>query len=152
MAVAVKSTEELTKQKKPLTRQRRVVVTGTSVFPAIEVMETLDKAKCVVLIGSRMGGMKGWMVPNYSTSTACATSTFCTLNSANHIIKAKALTQDLMLCGGLDSVMIPLGMGGFVACRALSQRNNDPTKASRPWDSVMRPITVLDSFILLFPL
>ncbi|KAM2063367.1 hypothetical protein ACFX16_026915 [Malus domestica] len=92
MAVAVKSTEELTKQKKPLTRQRRVVVTGTSVFPAIEVMETLDKAKCMVLIGSRMGGMKGWMVPNYSTSTACATSTFCTLNSANHIIKAKAVS------------------------------------------------------------
>ncbi|KAM1047356.1 hypothetical protein ACFX13_027308 [Malus domestica] len=69
MAVAVKSTEELT-------RQRRVVVTGTSVvtllghdsdvfynnllegFPAIEVMETLDKAKCVVFIGSTMGGMK----------------------------------------------------------------------------------------------
>ncbi|XP_028945167.1 3-oxoacyl-[acyl-carrier-protein] synthase II, chloroplastic-like [Malus domestica] len=68
-------------------------------FPAVEVMETLDKAKCVVFIGSTMGGMKGWMVPNYSTSTACATSSFCTLNSANHIIKAKA---DLMLCGGSD--------------------------------------------------
>ncbi|KAB2633935.1 3-oxoacyl-[acyl-carrier-protein] synthase II [Pyrus ussuriensis x Pyrus communis] len=48
----------------------------------------------------------GWMVPNYSTSTACAKSTFCTLNSANHIIQANA---DLMLRGGSDSVMIPLG-------------------------------------------
>ncbi|TQD94763.1 hypothetical protein C1H46_019617 [Malus baccata] len=78
----------------------------------------------------------GWMVPNYSTSTACATSSFSTLNSANHIIKANA---GLMLCGGLDSVMIPLGgLGGFVACRTLSQRNNDPTKASRPWDGAIR--------------
>ncbi|KAM1155910.1 hypothetical protein ACFX1X_026992 [Malus domestica] len=84
-------------------------------------------------MGSAMLAMDlGWMVPNYSTSTACATSSFCTLNSANHIIKANA---DLMLCDGSDSVMIPLGLGGFVACRALSQRNNDPTKASRPWDS-----------------
>lgn len=33
------------------------------------------------------------------------------------------------------------GLGGFVACRALSQRNNDPTKASRPWDIVILPIT-----------
>ncbi|XP_050131464.1 uncharacterized protein LOC126607777 isoform X2 [Malus sylvestris] len=49
-------------------------------FPAIEVMETLDKAKCVVFIGSTMGGMKGWMV-----------------------------AMDLLLCGGSDSVMIPLG-------------------------------------------
>lgn len=70
-----------------------------------------------------------------------------------------------MLCGGSDAVIIPIGansfsyitlfplflkfklreilslctnagLGGFVACRALSQRNNDPTKASRPWDTV----------------
>ncbi|KAL0801855.1 hypothetical protein Bca101_057031 [Brassica carinata] len=134
-----------------------------------EVMAEFDKAKCGVLIGSAMGGMKvfqdaieamkisykkmnpfcvpfattnmgsamlaldlGWMGPNYSISTACATSNFCILNSANHIIKGEA---DVMLCGGSDSVIIPIGLGGFVACRALSQRNNDPTKASRPWDS-----------------
>ncbi|KAF8111441.1 hypothetical protein N665_0076s0411 [Sinapis alba] len=134
-----------------------------------EVMAEFDKAKCGVLIGSAMGGMKvfqdaieamkisykkmnpfcvpfattnmgsamlaldlGWMGPNYSISTACATSNFCILNSAKHIIKGEA---DVMLCGGSDSVIIPIGLGGFVACRALSQRNNDPTKASRPWDS-----------------
>nr|GLL47603.1 protein RST1 isoform X4 [Ipomoea trifida] len=43
----------------------------------------------------------------------------------------------MMLCGGSDSVIIPTGVGGFIASRALSQRNNDPTRASRPWDSVM---------------
>nr|GLL47490.1 protein RST1 isoform X1 [Ipomoea trifida] len=44
---------------------------------------------------------------------------------------------DIMLCGGSDSVIIPTGVGGFIACRALSQRNNDPTRASLPRDSVM---------------
>ncbi|XP_058108746.1 3-oxoacyl-[acyl-carrier-protein] synthase II, chloroplastic-like [Magnolia sinica] len=133
-----------------------------------DVMNELDKAKCGVLIGSAMGGMKvfndaiealrvsykkmnpfcvpfattnmgsamlamdlGWMGPNYSISTACATSNFCILNAANHIIRGEA---DVMLCGGSDAAIIPIGLGGFVACRALSQRNNDPTKASRPWD------------------
>nr|GLL47322.1 uncharacterized protein LOC109176388 [Ipomoea trifida] len=48
--------------------------------------------------------------------------------------------QDMILCGGSDSVIILTGVGGFIACRAvraLSQRNNEPTRASRPWDSVM---------------
>ncbi|XP_019057607.1 PREDICTED: 3-oxoacyl-[acyl-carrier-protein] synthase II, chloroplastic-like isoform X2 [Tarenaya hassleriana] len=84
-------------------------------------------------MGSAMLAMDlGWMGPNYSISTACATSNFCVLNAANHIIRGEA---DVMLCGGSDSVIIPIGLGGFVACRALSQRNDDPTKASRPWDS-----------------
>ncbi|KAL3830064.1 hypothetical protein ACJIZ3_018866 [Penstemon smallii] len=84
-------------------------------------------------MGSAMLAMDlGWMGPNYSISTACATSNFCILNAANHIIRGEA---DLMLCGGSDAVIIPIGLGGFVACRALSQRNTDPTKASRPWDS-----------------
>ncbi|XP_042429937.1 3-oxoacyl-[acyl-carrier-protein] synthase II, chloroplastic-like isoform X1 [Zingiber officinale] len=73
----------------------------------------------------------GWMGPNYSISTACATSNFCILNAANHIIRGEA---DVMLCGGSDAAIIPIGLGGFVACKALSQRNNDPQKASRPWD------------------
>ncbi|CAK8532077.1 unnamed protein product [Lathyrus sativus] len=84
-------------------------------------------------MGSAMLAMDlGWMGPNYSISTACATSNFCILNAANHIIRGEA---DLMLCGGSDAAIIPIGLGGFVACRALSQRNDDPTKASRPWDT-----------------
>lgn len=84
-------------------------------------------------MGSAMLAMDlGWMGPNYSISTACATSNFCILNAANHIIRGEA---DMMLCGGSEAAIIPIGLGGFVACRALSQRNSDPTKASRPWDS-----------------
>lgn len=92
---------------------------------------------CVPFATTNMGSALlamdlGWMGPNYSISTACATSNFCILNAANHIIRGEA---DVMLCGGSDATIIPIGLGGFVACRALSQRNNDPTKASRPWDS-----------------
>ncbi|XP_074280798.1 3-oxoacyl-[acyl-carrier-protein] synthase II, chloroplastic-like isoform X2 [Silene latifolia] len=84
-------------------------------------------------MGSAMLAMDlGWMGPNYSISTACATSNFCILSAANHIIRGEA---DLMLCGGSDSTIMPIGLGGFVACRALSQKNSDPKKASRPWDS-----------------
>ena len=39
-----------------------------------------------------------------------------------------------MLAGGAEAAIIPSGVGGFIACRALSSRNQDPTKASRPWD------------------
>ncbi|XLT01051.1 hypothetical protein HN51_050402 [Arachis hypogaea] len=41
---------------------------------------------------------------------------------------------DVMLCGGSDATIIPIGLGGFVACKALSQRNTNPTKALHPWD------------------
>lgn len=39
-----------------------------------------------------------------------------------------------MLAGGADAAVIPSGMGGFIACKALSKRNEDPATASRPWD------------------
>ncbi|AAF21080.1 3-oxoacyl-[acyl-carrier-protein] synthase II [Arabidopsis thaliana] len=114
---------------------------GMKVFyDAIEALRISYKKMnpfCVPFATTNMGSAMlamdlGWMGPNYSISTACATSNFCILNSANHIIKGEA---DVMLCGGSDAVIIPIGLGGFVACRALSQRNNDPTKASRPWDT-----------------
>ncbi|XP_077251114.1 3-oxoacyl-[acyl-carrier-protein] synthase I, chloroplastic-like [Tasmannia lanceolata] len=73
----------------------------------------------------------GFMGPNYSISTACATSNYCFYAAANHIRRGEA---DLMLAGGTEAAIIPIGIGGFVACRALSQRNDDPQTASRPWD------------------
>ncbi|XP_054778715.1 3-oxoacyl-[acyl-carrier-protein] synthase I, chloroplastic [Prosopis cineraria] len=73
----------------------------------------------------------GFMGPNYSISTACATSNYCFYAAANHIRRGEA---DLMIAGGTEAAIIPIGLGGFVACRALSQRNDDPKTASRPWD------------------
>ncbi|PON43570.1 Polyketide synthase, beta-ketoacyl synthase domain containing protein [Parasponia andersonii] len=73
----------------------------------------------------------GWMGPNYSISTACATSNICILNAAYHIVRGDA---NMMLCGGSDAGIIPIAFGGFLACKVLSKRNDEPTKASRPWD------------------
>ncbi|KAL2930742.1 3-oxoacyl-[acyl-carrier-protein] synthase I chloroplastic [Bienertia sinuspersici] len=73
----------------------------------------------------------GLMGPNYSISTACATSNYCFYAAANHIRRGEA---DMMIAGGTEAAILPIGLGGFVACRALSQRNDDPQTASRPWD------------------
>lgn len=73
----------------------------------------------------------GFMGPNYSISTACATGNYSIINAANHIRLGHA---DVMVAGGSEDALLPLGVAGFIACKALSQRNEDPTKASRPWD------------------
>ncbi|XP_057505221.1 3-oxoacyl-[acyl-carrier-protein] synthase II, chloroplastic-like [Actinidia eriantha] len=113
---------------------------GMQVFnDAIEALQVSYKKMnpfCIPFATSNMGSAMlaidlGWMGPNYSISAACATSNFCILNAANHIARGES---DIMLCGGSDAAIIPIGLGGFVACGALSQRNTNPTKASRPWD------------------
>ena len=52
-------------------------------------------------------------------------------SAAEHIKRGDA---NLMLAGGADAAIIPSGMGGFIACKALSKRNEEPERASRPWD------------------
>ena len=73
----------------------------------------------------------GFMGPNYSIEAACATANHCIVAAANHI---RAGDADVMVAGGTEAVVIPVGVGGFIACRTLSHRNHDPHKASRPWD------------------
>lgn len=73
----------------------------------------------------------GFMGPNYAINTACATGNYCITSAAGHIARGEA---DLMLAGSADAAIIPAGIGGFVACKALSKRNDDPEAASRPWD------------------
>jgi len=73
----------------------------------------------------------GLMGPTYSISAACATANYCLYAAANHIRRGEA---DIMLAGGTDAVIVPAIVGGFIALRALSQRNDDPQTASRPWD------------------
>ncbi len=74
----------------------------------------------------------GFTGPNYSLSTACATSNYCIVSAAEQIRSGNA---DLMICGGAEAPITPMGLAGFVACKALSTRNEEPTKASRPWDT-----------------
>ncbi len=90
----------------------------------------------VPFIITNMGGALlsidlGFMGPNYSISTACATSNNCIFAAAEHIRNGEA---DLMICGGSEASLTPIGLAGFVACKALSERNEDFEKASRPWD------------------
>ncbi|KAK1412166.1 hypothetical protein QVD17_33184 [Tagetes erecta] len=73
----------------------------------------------------------GFTGPNYSISTACATSNTCFYAAANHIRRGEA---NVMIAGGTEAIITPLMFGSFVMCRALSQRNGDPETASRPWD------------------
>ena len=73
----------------------------------------------------------GFMGPNYSISTACATSNYAIIAAASHILEGNA---DLMICGGAEAPLAPIGMAGFSAMKALSVRNDEPQRASRPFD------------------
>lgn len=73
-------------------------------------------------------GLKG---PNLAIVTACSTGLHCIGSAARMIEYGDA---DVMIAGGAESTISPLGLGGFASARALSTRNDDPTTASRPWD------------------
>ena len=73
-------------------------------------------------------GLKG---PNFTITSACASSTHAIGESARMIASGYL---DMIMSGGAESAITPVGMGGFCAMKALSQRNDDPTKASRPFD------------------
>jgi 3-oxoacyl-[acyl-carrier-protein] synthase II len=73
-------------------------------------------------------GAKG---PNEATATACTTSAHSVGDSFRIIQHGDA---DVMIAGGSEAAVTPMGVGGFGAMRALSTRNDDPEKASRPWD------------------
>jgi 3-oxoacyl-[acyl-carrier-protein] synthase II len=73
-------------------------------------------------------GFKG---PNIAIVTACTTGLHC-IGEAGRMIEYG--DADVMVAGGSEATVSPLGIGGFAAMRALSTRNDDPTTASRPWD------------------
>jgi len=73
-------------------------------------------------------GLKG---PNYSSVSACATASNCIIDAFMLIRSGYA---DLMLCGGSEAAVNQAGIGGFNAMKALSERNDDPKTASRPFD------------------
>jgi len=74
-------------------------------------------------------GIKG---PNYAVVSACSTGAHCIGLAARTIERGE---QDVMIAGGAEFATCPTGIGGFASAKALSTRNNEPTRASRPWDA-----------------
>ena len=70
--------------------------------------------------------------PNSATATACSASAHAIGDSFKIIERGAA---EMMICGGTEATITPMGVGGFAAMKALSTRNDDPARASRPWDA-----------------
>jgi 3-oxoacyl-[acyl-carrier-protein] synthase II len=83
------------------------------------------------MIAGNLSIKYGFKGPNLALVTACTTGTHCIGLAARLISYGDA---DVMVVGGSEMATTPVGLGGFAAARALSTRNDDPQRASRPWD------------------
>ncbi|MBU3693285.1 MAG: beta-ketoacyl-ACP synthase II [Rhodocyclaceae bacterium] len=83
------------------------------------------------MISGNLSIQFGFKGPNLAMVTACTTATHCIGESGRIIEYGDA---DVMIAGGAEAAICPLGIAGFAAARALSTRNDDPASASRPWD------------------
>ncbi|MCC6531533.1 MAG: beta-ketoacyl-ACP synthase II [Burkholderiales bacterium] len=83
------------------------------------------------MVSGNLSIMYGFKGPNLAVVTACTTAAHC-IGEAGRLIEYG--DADVMIAGGTEATVSPLGVGGFSAARALSTRNDDPAGASRPWD------------------
>jgi 3-oxoacyl-[acyl-carrier-protein] synthase II len=88
-------------------------------------------ASIINMISGHVSMRFGFKGPNLAVVTACTTGLHC-IGEAGRMIEYG--DADVVIAGGAESTVSPLGVGGFAAMRALSTRNDDPTTASRPWD------------------
>ena len=88
-------------------------------------------ASIINMISGHVSMRYGFQGPNLAIVTACTTGLHC-IGEAGRMIEYG--DADVMIAGGSESTVSPLGIGGFAAMRALSTRNDDPKTASRPWD------------------
>jgi 3-oxoacyl-[acyl-carrier-protein] synthase II len=126
------------------TRIGVVIGSGIGGLPLIESMhdEMLAKgprrispffvpASIINMISGHVSMRYGFKGPNLAVVTACTTGLHSIGEAGRHIEYGDA---DVMIAGGSEGCISPLGVGGFASMRALSTRNDDPTAASRPWD------------------
>jgi len=88
-------------------------------------------ASIINMISGHVSITYGFQGPNLAIVTACTTGLHC-IGEAGRLIEYG--DADVMIAGGAEATVSPLGVGGFAAARALSTRNDDPKTASRPWD------------------
>ncbi len=88
-------------------------------------------ASIINMVSGHVSIRFGFTGPNLAIATACTTGLHC-IGQAGRLIEYG--DADVMVAGGTESQITPLGVGGFASARALSTRNDDPTAASRPWD------------------
>jgi 3-oxoacyl-[acyl-carrier-protein] synthase II len=88
-------------------------------------------ASIINMISGHISILYGYQGPNLAIVTACTTGLHC-IGEAGRLIEYG--DADVMVAGGAEATVSPLGIGGFAAARALSTRNDDPATASRPWD------------------
>ena len=88
-------------------------------------------ASIINMISGHVSITYGFQGPNMAIVTACTTGLHC-IGEAGRLIEYG--DADVMVAGGSEATVSPLGVGGFAAARALSTRNDDPQTASRPWD------------------
>ena len=88
-------------------------------------------ASIINMISGHVSMRFGFKGPNLAVVTACTTGLHCIGEAARKIEYGDA---DVIVAGGSEATVSPLGVGGFAAMRALSTRNDDPATASRPWD------------------
>ena len=88
-------------------------------------------ASIINMISGHLSIKYGLQGPNLAIVTACTTGLHC-IGAAGRMIEYG--DADVMIAGGAEATISPLGLGGFASARALSTRNDDPATASRPWD------------------
>ena len=88
-------------------------------------------ASIINMVAGHVSIRYGFKGPNLAIATACTTGLHC-IGQAGRLIEYG--DADVVVAGGSEATISPLGVGGFAAMRALSTRNDDPTSASRPWD------------------
>ena len=88
-------------------------------------------ASIINMVAGQVSMRFGFKGPNLSVVTACTTGLHCIGEAARKIEYGDA---DVIVAGGSEATVSPLGVGGFASMRALSTRNDDPQTASRPWD------------------
>ena len=126
------------------TRIGCVIGSGIGGLPLIENMHTeltnrgprrispfFVPATIINMIAGHVSMQFGFKGPNIAIVTACTTGLHC-IGEAGRMIEYG--DADIMVAGGSEATVSPLGIGGFAAMRALSTRNDDPATASRPWD------------------